>query len=87
MEKFEKERNEAFASMNKDKIIAYCKKYDIYIPEDENVFWAGVHKTVCYLFLLKNTPINTDQYLYSYHWLKRNGYIPFPENTKDDKKE
>lgn len=73
---FVKERNEAFTSMDKDKIMAYCEKYHIGIPEDEEVFWAGVHKTVCNLFLLVDTPISIDQYNKSYEWLVEHGYTP-----------
>lgn len=70
------DRNEAFSSMDKEKILAYCKKYDIQMPEDEDVFWAGVHKTVCNLFLLENSPISIEQYNKSYDWLTEHGYSP-----------
>jgi hypothetical protein len=75
-EEFIKDRNEAFASMDKEKIIAYCKKYNIVLPEDETIFWAGVHKTVCNLFLLENSPISAKQYNQSYDWLTEHGYSP-----------
>lgn len=73
-EEFIKEREETFASMNKEKIIAYCKKYRISIPEKEDVFWAGVHKTICNLFLNPNTLITMEQYNKSYDWLTEHGY-------------
>lgn len=73
---FIKDRDKAFSSMDKEKILAYCKKYDIQIPEDEDVFWAGVHKTVCNLFLLENSPISIEQYNKSYDWLTEHGYSP-----------
>lgn len=76
MDEFIKDRNEAFASMDKDKILAYCKKYEINIPEEENTFWAGVHKTVCNLYLLENSPISREQYDVSYDWLKDHGCSP-----------
>ena len=76
MDNFVKERNEAFASMDKDKILSYCKKYDVYVPEDEEVFWIGVHKTVCNLFLIENSPISIEQYNKSYEWLTIRGYSP-----------
>ena len=75
-EDFIKDRNEAFASMDKDKILAYCKKYKINIPKDKNTFWAGVHKTVCNLYLLENSPISKEQYDASYDWLKDHGCSP-----------
>ena len=74
MEDFIQERNEAFASGDVEKIIAYCKKYNIDIPEDEEIFWAGVHKTICNLFLNVDTPITVQQYNASYNWLKAHGY-------------
>lgn len=76
MEDFIKDRNEAFASMDKDKILAYCEKYEIEVPEEENTFWAGVHKTVCNLFLLENTSISQQQYNESYDWLIAHGCSP-----------
>lgn len=75
-EEFIKDRNEAFASMDKEKIIAYCKKYDVFMPEDETTFWAGVHKVVCNLFLLEDSPISIKQYNESYDWLAEHGYSP-----------
>lgn len=41
-----KERNEAFFSLDKDKIIAFCKKYNIPIPKNDLVFWAGIYKSI-----------------------------------------
>ena len=76
MEEFIKDRNEAFTSMNKEKLLAYCEKYGIAIPEDETTFWAGVHKSVCNLYLLENSPISIEQYNKSYDWLKEHGYSP-----------
>lgn len=71
-----KDRNEAFASGDKDKIIAYCKKYEIAIPEDENIFWAGVHKAICNMFLSNNTSITLEQYTKSADWLAEHGSTP-----------
>ena len=76
MEDFIKDRDEAFASMDEEKIKAYCKKYDIEIPEDETTFWAGVHKTVCNMFLNVDTVISVEQYNKSYSWLAEHGYNP-----------
>ena len=76
MEEFIKDRNEAFASMDKDKIIAYCKKYRITIPDDENVFWAGVHKIICVLYSSDHSSISKEQYDKSYEWLASHGYNP-----------
>lgn len=84
MKDFIEDRNEAFASMDKVKIIAYCKKYHIPIPDKEDIFWAGVHKTVCNLFLLEDSPISIKQYNTSYDWLLQHGYSP--SITKDESK-
>ena len=46
IKEFVKERNEAMFSLEKEKIVAYCKKYDVPIPENEQVFWAGVYKSI-----------------------------------------
>lgn len=76
MEDFIKDRNEAFVSMDKEKIIAYCKKYNVTLPEDNETFWAGVHKTICNLYLLQDSPITIEQYNKSYDWLAEHGYSP-----------
>ena len=76
MDEFLKDRDEAFASMDENKIRAYCKKYHIDIPENEELFWAGVHKAVCSLFLNVNTKITIQQYNKSFDWLVQHGYRP-----------
>lgn len=76
MDELIKDRNEAFASGDEEKIRAYCKKYNIEIPEDNEVFLAGVHKVICDLFLLEDSPINVKQYNASYDWLIEHGYTP-----------
>lgn len=76
MDEFIKDRNEAFASMDEKKIKDYCKKYDIEIPEKEEIFWAGVHKAVCNLFLAEDSPISMEQYDKSFSWLIDHGYNP-----------
>ena len=76
MEEFIKERNEAFASMDEEKIIAYCKKYSIAVPEDKEVFWTGVHKAVCNLYLNNSDVISLEQYNKSYEWLAKHGSTP-----------
>lgn len=73
---FIQDRNEAIASLDKEKILAYCEKYKIKVPEDEEVFWAGVHKAVCNLFLLENSSISSKQFNKSYDWLTERGYTP-----------
>ena len=69
MSDFLKDRNEAFASGDEEKIKAYCKKYKIKIPENEEIFWAGVHKSICNLFLVESNNISVEQYNKSFDWL------------------
>lgn len=80
-----KERDEAFASCNEKKIRAYCKKYGIKIPEDEEIFWAGVHKAICNLFLNVDTKVTIQQYNKSYDWLVEHGYSPNIDNNGGEK--
>lgn len=74
MKEFVKERNEALLSLDKNKIIAYMNKYKIQIPKDEKIFWAGVHKSICNLFLFRDNNVTKEQYEKSYNWLKENGF-------------
>lgn len=74
MNDFIKERNEALLSLNKEKIIKYMNKYNIKIPKNEKIFWAGVHKSICNLFLAPENNISLEQYEKSYKWLEENGY-------------
>ena len=77
MNDFIKERNEALLSLDKEKIIAYSKKHNIDLPKDEKVFWAGVHKAICNLYLYStNDEISLEQYERSYTWLSENGFSP-----------
>lgn len=73
---FIKDRNEAFASGDKEKLLAYCKKYNIHIPKNEDTFWAGIHKAICNLYLIDNSPISIEQYNESYDWLIAHGCSP-----------
>ena len=73
MEDFIKERNEALLSLDKEKILAYGKKYNVKFPEDEKIFWAGVHKAICSLYLIPVNKITKSQYEKSKEWLKENG--------------
>ena len=46
---FIRERNEALRTMDMGKILAYMFKYRIPAPNDETVFWAGLHKARCHI--------------------------------------
>lgn len=74
MEDFIKERNEALLSLDREKILAYGKKYNVKFPEDEKIFWAGVHKAICSLYLIPVNKITKSQYEKSKEWLKENGF-------------
>lgn len=76
MDEFIKDRNEAVASGDIEKVRAYCKKYDIEIPEDENIFKASMHKAICNMYLMPDSKISLEQYNRSYEWLIANGYTP-----------
>lgn len=84
MEEFIKDRNEAFASGDINKIKEYCNKYNVTIPEDEKTFLAGVHKAICNLYLLEDSPVTIEQYNTSYDWLTENGYSPSISIPEDD---
>lgn len=81
---FIKDRNEALASGDKDKILAYCKKYNITIPDNENTLWAGIHKAICNMYLLENSPISIEQYNKSYDWLAEHDYSPSMMGGEED---
>ena len=69
IKKFVKERNEAIFSLEKEKIVAYCKKYDVPIPENEQVFWAGVYKSI---LAIENSPEHLRQK--AIEWLDEHGF-------------
>lgn len=76
MNDFAKERNEALTSLDKEKIMAYCNKYGITMPKNETIFWIAVHKSICNLFLVENSPITIKQYKTSYEWLQKHNSNP-----------
>ena len=69
IKKFLKERNEALLSLDKNKITKTFIKYGVEIPEDEQIFWAGVHKARMEIILFPEyvKKISLD-------WLIRNGF-------------
>ncbi|MGE4213180.1 MAG: hypothetical protein AB7E42_00180 [Anaerotignaceae bacterium] len=64
-----KERNEAFFSLDKNKIEAYLKKYNIPRPQNELVFWAGIYKAI---LVIPSAP--DDLVLKSKWWLKQHNF-------------
>lgn len=69
---FIKDRDEALLSLDKDKIMAYCKKYGVPIPDEELVFWAGIHKAIVHLI-----SATQEQKERSAQWLLEHGFMPF----------
>ena len=70
-EQYAKERDEAFLSLDKSKILNFFKKYNIDVPSKEEVMWAGVHKARLYL-----TSATEEQFNESFNWLVDHGYKP-----------
>lgn len=71
MNRYVRERNEAFLSLDKKKILKFCKEWHICAPKDETVFWCGVHKVIV------NTDAATEeQKRNSLEWLKEHGFSP-----------
>lgn len=71
LKNFIKERDEALLSLDRDKIVKFLRKYDAKIPEDETIFWAGIHKAICHL-----NSANAGQKLNSMIWLVNHGFKP-----------
>lgn len=65
------ERDEALLSLDKMKIIAYCKKYGIPVVKEEEVFWAGIHKAI-----LQIKSATDAQKQRSYDWLIAHKFSP-----------
>ena len=69
IKKYVRERDEAFISLDKEKILAFCKRYKINLPENETVFWAGVHKVIIHI-----NSATFEQKQKSYEWLAEHGF-------------
>ena len=66
---FIKDRDEALLSLDKEKILAYCRKYGIAMPKDELAFWAGVHKSILHI-----NSATDEQKQRSCEWLTNHGF-------------
>lgn len=69
IEQFKKDRDGALRSLNKQQIIAYCRKYGAHYPENDLVFWAAVHKA---RIAIKN--FSETEKAVSRKWLLRHGF-------------
>ena len=60
----------------KKKIDAYMKKYNPNVkkPENKEVYWAGIHKSICNLFLVPENNITIEQFMRSSEWLDKHGF-------------
>lgn len=47
-----RDRDEALLSLDREKLEAYFRKYDILIPADELLFWSAIHKARTALYSL-----------------------------------
>jgi hypothetical protein len=70
-EQFVKDRHEAFASMDKQKIKAYCRKYGMStrFPRDEKIWKGGINKAI-----LECTDFSDEEKKKALVWLLLNGY-------------
>jgi hypothetical protein len=66
---FVQDRNIALLSLDREKILAYCRKYGVNIAGDGEVFWAAVHKA---RMGVRGFPESEKQI--SREWLNKNGY-------------
>lgn len=66
---FNKNRNEALLSLDKEKIIKFSEKWGVKMPQNDLVFWAGVHKAIMYLNAA--TPEQKEK---SMNWLIENDF-------------
>lgn len=66
-----RKRDQAILSLDKEKICAFCKECRIHLPDNEEAFWAGVHKIIIHL---NAAPF--EQKLASYEWLVEHGFNP-----------
>ena len=66
----EQERDKALLSLDRNKILVYCKKYRIPLADHESIlFWVNIHKARLHLSSLPN------QARYeSARWLRMHGY-------------
>lgn len=69
IEKYVKERNEALFSLDKEKIKAFSEKWNIPFPQNETVFWAGIHKAIVH-----TTAATQEQRDNSIKWLIDHGF-------------
>lgn len=81
---FINERNKILSELdnyNMDDIINYSKKYNVPIPDEEDVILAGLHKARLYI---ENPIITEEMKEKSTQWLIEHGFNPFISNEKEE---
>lgn len=66
---FVKERDAALRSMDLDTLLSFCLAYEINIPDDKNVFLAGMHKARLGIIAFSETEKEVSR-----QWLLANGF-------------
>ena len=70
LQRFVQERNEALFSLDKDKIKAYMRKYNVPVDNySDDVFWASVYKAICNIKDAPEPVVNEAR-----TWLNERGY-------------
>ena len=72
LEKFVTERNEALFSLDKNKIMAFAKKYNNSIVKEgvsDEVFWASVYKAI---YNITTAPLELKRV--AIRWLRQHGF-------------
>lgn len=69
LKQFVRDRDKALLSLDKEKILAYMKKYNIPHAESEPVFWASVYK--CIFHIKSSTKEQKEE---AKQWLEANGF-------------
>ena len=67
---FVRDRDAALLSLDREKILAYFRKYHVRIPQNEKVLWASIHKAR--LSILCGIPESEKEK--SRQWLRENGF-------------
>jgi hypothetical protein len=71
LEAFVRERDTALRSLDREQILAYLRRYNLAMPTDEWVFWAGVHKAILCL-----STATREERQRSLRWLFDHGSAP-----------
>ena len=81
IKKFVSERNKALRSLNKKKFTEHCRKYDVAVPEDNYIFWCGMHKAATAI-----ADIDIAEWLLYAEWLKEQDSVPLCDRWEEAEK-